>query len=380
MLYRIAIFSAVALAFMASANAQESNIREMQYSEYLLDNDFNGERVKIACEPNNGIYVRFLAFADESNLPKFLEFLKLRPQSLRTFNDGQFSQVASALGYAVEDVCAEMKKVGNQSSGDVADTDFDPVIDVVNISGFMFEYRFQHHHPEGFRPLQRRAFPVVEMDVDYDDDNFPDENGDLWVYQTAELIVTVNNYDFFGYAESGAPGTLRRINGSFPCYYKHPTLRAVYRHAWEDCNPDTLIAFAPRGVSLVDATEALAVDFIEQNIDTAAPRIRASDDVEIEVCCRERSSVFGAAHYFTPVGECRDTASSQFNVVASRYCEAPQPDDAGPEPDARNQSNRYNDVCCRDYSNNDQSNFFAARRWCEDADDHGIVPDNFCRN
>lgn len=385
MLYRIVIISAVLMAFTANANAQESNIREIQFSEYLLERDFNGASVKEACAPNNGINVRFLAVADESNLPTFLDFLKLRPQQLSAFNRGQFSQTATAMRYAVENVCEEMRNIGGGAGDDVADTDFDPVIDVVNISGFFFEYRFQHDQPEGFLPLHRRNFPVVELDVDYADDNFPDKNGDVWVYQTAELIITVNNYEYFGYPGTGAPDGLQRVRGSLPCYYKHPSLRAVYRYAWEDCNPDTAADYAPRGVSLIEAVEALGVDFIEQNVDTAAPKQRAPDDTEISVCCRESRRAFGAIHYFTPVGECRKSASDRFNVVASRYCEAPQTDDPAAQSDARDDGRRYNrddrsrDVCCRDYSTNQAEDFFAEKIWCEDQDDHGVVPDNFCR-
>lgn len=369
MLYRISMICALWLACLTTATAQESNIREMQFGEYLLDRDFNGGRVKNACEPNNGINVRFIAAADEDNLPTFLDFLKLRPQQLSTFNAGQFSQVATAMGHAVENVCKEMKNIGDGAEVEIANTDFDAVIDVVNISGFFFEYRFQHEQPEGFLPLYRRNFPIVELDVDYADDNFPDENGDVWIYQTAELIITVNNYAYFGNRGTGAPDSLRPEYGSLPCYYKHPSLSAVYRHAWEDCNPDTAAGYAPEGVSLMEAVKALAIDYIEQNVDAAAPRQPAPDEEIINVCCRESLAV-GAAHYFMPVGECRDTTTDRFNVVAARYCEAPDAD----EPDVPEEG-----VCCRDFSNAEPNDFFADQIWCEDQDNTSVVPDNFCR-
>ena len=385
MLYRIAIICAALIAITANANAQESNIREMQFGEYLLAKDFAGARIEQACAPNNGIKVRFTAFADQSNLPTFLEFLKLRPDELRAFNHGQFSQIATAMGFAVENVCRPMKRGGAEGADESADTGFDPVIEGVNISGFSFEYRFQHDQPEGFLPLHRRNFPIVELDVDYADDNFPDENGDIWIYQTAELIITVNNYEYFGYSGTGAPDSIQPVHGSLPCYYKGPSLRAVYRYAWEDCNPDTDARYAPVGMSLGDAVKALAIDYIEQNIETAAPPQRASDDAEISVCCRESRQSIGAAYYFTPAGECRDPANDRFSVVAARYCEAPQPEEPDGDPDRRDDDRRYDrdsrsrDICCRDFSTNRSEDFFAERRWCEDQDDHGVVPDNFCR-
>ncbi len=380
MLRQVAIFSATLLALIVGAEAQDGNIRELQYTEYLRSNDFNGDRVKNVCQPNNGLGIAFQASADEPNLLAFLEFLKIRPDRLSTFNGGQFSQIVTALGFAVQDVCEEMMRVGHEIEEEgEARTDFDPVIDVVNLSDFNFNYRFQHDHPQGHLPLHRRSFPIVELDVRYDDDNFPDEEGELWVYKTAELIVTVNNYDYFGWPESDAPDGLRRDNGSYPCYYKHPTLRAVYRYAWEDCNPETYAENAPSGRNLRDAVRLLAVDFIEQNVDTAPPRRRTSDDQPVDVCCRERGPIFGAKHYFTPLGECRDSASDRFSIVASRYCEPPEPD--RPEPSTRRYDpvDRGRDVCCRNYASNTAPDIFASRRWCEDRDNHDIVPDHFCR-
>ncbi len=376
----INIFFAALLALVAGAEAQDSNIRDQQYTEYLLGADFNGDRVQAACQPNSGIGVTFAASADEPNLRPFLDFLKIRPARLSDYNRGQFSQVATALGYGVEDVCEEMMRVGGKNANEAIGTDYDPVVDVVNLSEFRFEYMFKHDHPEGSLPLERRAFPIVELDVKYRNDNFPDEAGDIWIYQTVELIVTVNNYSFFAWPGPREPGTLRLIDGSYPCYYKHPTLRAVYRLPWHLCNPGTYVEDAPRGVSLMEAVRLLTVDFIEQNIDTAAPEKLAPIDEPVEVCCRVRGAIFGATNYFAPAGECRDSGNGRRSVVSARYCEAPEPERLEAEPPRYDPTDRGGDVCCRNYSDTSAPDIFASRRWCEDRDNHDIVPDYFCRD
>lgn len=361
MLYRIAIFFATVFAMIASGNAQESNIREIQYTEYLLVNDFNGLRVEETCRPNDGVIVTFEPVADEPNLDPYLAFLKLRPDRLRYFNGGQFSQVATALGYGVEAVCEAMIGASEANAEDAPKVDLDPVVDIVNLSDFRFEYHFQHEQPEGYLPLARRVFSVVELDAEYNDDTFPDENNKFWVYQSTELIITVNDYAFFDKSDTRDPATLNRADGSLPCYYKHPTLRAVYRHAWEDCNPDTYIEDAPEGVSLFEAVEALTVDFIEQNIDPAAPRKSAPDEEPTEVCCRERGRFFGLTHSFKPLGECRDHSDKRFSHASARHCKRNEPDPPPPhetprrgEPPRGGESPRGGDrdvvICCEDYT------------------------------
>lgn len=374
---RIAVASMLAaFAAVSTAAAQSVPIRDLLYTNYLKKNDFNGVSVAGACQSEELPGLAFRSSADEQNLTAFLQFLKVRPQDIKFFNNGQFSQTAEALGEAVADVCETIARHSDENDADLVFTPlttFDPLIDGVNLSDFMFEYRFQHDHPQGHLPLERRAFPVMQLAVDYDDDNFPDGSGDLWTYQTAELIVTVNNYEYFRAPESGRPGAIRQENGSFPCYYTDPTFNAVYRFAWEDCNPNTLVEDALPGKSLKDAIHIVAINFIEQNIDAAGAPVKVEDYTEIEICCRARRPGIGDLHFMTYVNACTEADGSPAEVVPARFC--------GADDDADNTAPGSSaDICCQDYSGINPDIFeWRDRLWCENQDDHRIVQNSLCR-
>ena len=381
------IVAAAVFASPTEATAQGAPIRDLQYTDYLKKKDFNGAEIAAACEATEPPGIKFQSSADEKNIAAFLRFLTIRPNEVRGFNNGQFSQTAEALGDAVIDVCLTAKEYTDDS--DEASlfkplTTYDPLIDSVNLSDFDFEYRFQHDQPEGFLPLTRRAFPVLQLDVDYDDDNFPDASGDLWTHQTAELLITINNYEYFALPESGIPGAIQPENGSYPCYYTDPNFHGVYRFPLRDCNPETLIEDAPPGMTLIDAVRKVTVDFIEQNIDAAGAPVKVEDDVEAEVCCVTQRSGLGDFYFMTEIDQCVAPDGGPGEVAPARFCGiedddaeiTPFADDADEDTDV-GQTGRS--VCCQDYSGISPENFWADRFWCEDQDDHAVVADALCR-
>ena len=385
-----AVSMLAAFAAASTAAAQGGPIRELQYTNYLQNNDFDGARVASACNSEALPGLAFRSSADEKNLTAFLQFLKVRPQDVKYFNNGQFSQTAEALGDAVADVCYSIARHSDKDDADPLMkplTSFDPLIDDVNLSDFMFDYRFQHDHPQGHLPLERRNFPVMQLEVDYDDDNFPDSAGALWTYQTAELIVTVNNYDYFRQAESGRPGAIRQENGSFPCYYTDPTFNAVYRFPWKDCNPETLVEDAPPGMNLKDAVRDVAVNFIERNIDAAGAPVKVEDYVEAEICCKARRAGIGDLYFMTDTNACTHPDGSPADVVSARFCGVDDRDNASSFPGEDDEDDgrdpyRQSDaeICCQDYSGINPNIFrWEDRQWCQNQDDHRVVPNHHCR-
>ncbi len=382
---KVAVVSALtAFAAVATAAAQGTPLRDNQYTEYLQKNDFNGEAVATACEAAEWPVIAFRSSADEKNLDPFLDFLQVRPSEVKGFNNGQFSQTVSAFGEAIKDICANTKFEKTEAELMFAPpTNFDPLIDGVNLSYFQFDYAFQHHQPAGHLPLERRSFPVLELEVEYDSENYPGRNGDLWSYQTAEMIVTVNNYKHFRAPESGDPGVIRQEYGSYPCYYVDPKFNGVYRYAFEDCNPKTLEAGLPkRATNLSDAVYRATINFIEQNIDTAPEPVKVEDYLDEEVCCLTVDGVYE----MTKVDQCGVDENEVYMVQPVRICGADgEGDPFSPfEDDAENGdidpgSKSSDNVCCQDVSGINPNIFnWKDRRWCEDQDNHRIVSDRLC--
>jgi|GEM_PF-5120144 len=391
----------IVLAFLAlasfaathSASAQGEPIRDLQYSTYLKTNDFDAGRVAQACRADESPGIRFKSSADEKNIALFLEFLQTRPDDIQSFNNGQFSQTAAAIGDAVVDVCQTIADYSEENDADEIFsplTSFDPLIDDINLSSFEFEYRFRHDQPQGHLPLARRTFPVLELNVDYRDNNFPDQSGNLWTHSTAVLEITINNYDYFRYPESGRVGAIRQENDSYPCYYTDPNFTGVYRYAFEDCNPDTLVDYAQTGKNLKDAVREVVINFLEQNIDTAGPPVRV-EEYGAEVCCEVDRPGIGFLRFMDILENCVGTDGRPGRTVETHYC---TPDDAEevlsearePTPETPDENGPVGGgeplICCQDLSvfnpNDPLSFFWAERRWCEDKDDHNVVSPGRC--
>ena len=383
-----AAISVIAAAVgISAAAAQGIPLRENQYTDYLQTNDFNGEAVALACGAAEWPVISFRANADEKNLGAFLAFLQVRPRDVRYFNNGQFSQTVSAFGEAVKDVCANTRFEKTEAELIfLPPTNFDPLVDGINLSYFRFDYQFQHHQPSGYLPLERRNFPVLTFEVEYDDENYPGRNDDVWNYQTSEMTITVNNYEYFRAPESGRPGAVRQEAGSYPCYYVDPNFNGVYRYAWKDCNPDTLeTELPPGGTNLRNAVYQAAINFIEQNIDVAPEPVRVEDEYDEEVCCLTNDGIFA----ITNLNQCRVDENDVYLVQPTRICggdsDADYDDDGEYNDDAGDDGpspfpGSDGKICCQDYSGINPNIYdWKERLWCEDKDDHRVVANSLCR-
>ncbi len=376
---RILAVIAVLLPLSALAEGRDKTIRDIQYTKYIREHTFPAKQIEQACDPNDGVGVAFRATSDQENLRTFLSFLQRSPETLNQYNGGQFADVAQGLRNAVENVCAGLLPKGGKAAGVPA---FDPVIDVVNLSDFLFEYRFLHYHPQGHRPLRDRNSVVVEISANYDTDYFPDGDSVWWEHETTELVITVNNYDYYASEDAGPWSFPDKEYDSVPCYYIHPGLDAVYRYAVDDCNASTVDFVDPKGMSLQDAVKKLAMEYIEQMIDRAPRRTKVDIESVPDICCQDSEPHYGTDYFFAPAGECSLSGNSFFKNVPERFCKDPaigNDDDENEDIDLPVPDETSGYICCRDYSRGRPFVYFkTTRRTCEDRDDHDITYPGLC--
>ncbi|MEM8770923.1 MAG: hypothetical protein AAGD92_04645 [Pseudomonadota bacterium] len=339
------IAALVLIAGLFGSALAQGNIRESQFADFLYTSGFNGQRVELNCPTNSGIGIGFSATRsanrNDRKVPEFGEFQKIRPNALPTFNGGMFMHAATAIGDAWTEVCAQQGVVTTTDLGGE-----DPLIDAVNLSDIDFDYNFSDNRAPGGLAVHLSRIPVVELDVAYINRSFTDTaTGVEWEYQSSELLATINNFQYYDVAEDLSHDAdpdpnkrfIKKRFGSFPCYYVHIELRTVYRFPLRDCNSRTPVGQAPLGVSLREATEELALHFIENNIDIAGGRSRAPvAPAQLTECCRtsRKGGIFSSASYsyiVMPQGLCSE------RVVAPRYC-----------TDEKHVERNPSHVCCSD--------------------------------
>ncbi|MEO1252413.1 MAG: hypothetical protein AAFW81_08715 [Pseudomonadota bacterium] len=316
------LFSLIlAVGFWLTGAAHADVISQQKFEDLLYIDHFDGDRVRALCNPQADIGIYFSATGDEEVRPEYFDFLQISASELKDFNGGQFVRAAEGLRNAVFDICNDLPRPRPSDAADGAPMLFS-IIETINISDFEFEYYFSDNRLPGARPIHETILKIVAFDARYGSKTLYDDAGEAWRFETAELKMTVKNLPFYDAVQGpwrrrSEDPRIQRVDGSFPCYYIHRSLTAVYRHPWTDCNPETLEGEAPEGgMSLKQATQIAARLFLEETVNVAGPpsRIGAS----AEVCCSDLAGITGPEYRFESFASC--AARDRTEIVDDAMC------------------------------------------------------------